>query len=92
MSNSNQMVKEYFLQVHSSNLKYFLMDISIGTKNSSAKLDQQRGILSRLRHIKNLNIQKIIYHSLPGSCLHYDAQLWGQTNMESINKIEVFQN
>ena len=33
-----------------------------------------------------------MYHSLVGSHLHSGAQLWGQTNTENINKIQVLQN
>ena len=57
-----------------------------------AKLNQGIGILSKLRHSTNLNILKIVYHSLVGSHLHYGAQLWGQTNAENINKIRVLKN
>ena len=58
----------------------------------TTKLNQGIGILSKLRHYANLNILKIVYHSLAGSHLHYGAQLWGQTNTENINKIRVLQN
>ena len=53
----------------------------------TAKLNQGIGILSKLRCSTNLNILKIVYHSLVGSHLHYRAQLWGQTNAENLNKI-----
>ena len=58
----------------------------------TTKLNQGIGILSKLRHYANLNILKIVYHSLVGSHLHYGVQLWGQTNTENINKIRVLQN
>ena len=57
-----------------------------------AKLNQGIGILSKLRHSTNLKILKIVSHSLVGSHLHYDAKLWGQTNVENINKIRVLYN
>ena len=57
-----------------------------------AKLNQRIDILSKLMHSTNLNILKIVYHSLVGSHLHYSTQLWGQTNAENINKIQVLQN
>ena len=56
------------------------------------KLNQGIGILSKLRHYANLNILKIVYHSLVGSHLHYSAQLWGLTNTGNIDKIRVLQN
>ena len=89
------MIKDYFLQVNAKYLGVFL-DEHLYWKNQLAhfitKLDQGIGILSKLRHSENLNILKIMYHSLVGSHLHYGAQLWGQTNNENINKITVLQN
>ena len=34
----------------------------------------------------------MVYHSLFGSNLLYDAQLWGQTNFANQNSIQVLQN
>ena len=56
------------------------------------KLNRGIGILSKLRHNTNLKTLKIVYHSLFASYLQYGAQLWGQANKESQNKIQVIQN
>ena len=47
---------------------------------------------SKLRHNINLKTLKIVHHSLFTSYLQYGAQLWGQANKESQNKIQVIQN
>ena len=49
------------------------------------------GILSKLRHNTNLKTLKIVYHSFFVSYLQYGAQLWGQSNKESQNKIQEIQ-
>ena len=56
------------------------------------KLNHGIGILSKLRNNTNLKALKIVYHSLFTSYLQYGAQLWGQANKESQNKIQVIQN
>ena len=56
------------------------------------KQNQGIGILSKVRHSTNLDILKIVYHSLVGSHLHYGAQLRGQTHAENVNKIRVLGN
>ena len=56
------------------------------------KLNRGIGILSKLRHNTILKTSKVVYHSLSASCLQYGAQLWGQANKESQNKIQVIQN
>ena len=56
------------------------------------KLNRAIGILSKLRHNTNLNILKIVYHSLFGSHLLYGCQLWGQQIGENQQKIQKLQN
>ena len=56
------------------------------------KLNRAIGILSKLRHNTSPKILKLIYHSLFGSHLLYGAQLWGQTNAENQEKIQMLQN
>ena len=58
----------------------------------TAKLSQGIDILLKLMHSANLNILKIVYHSLVVSHLHYGSQIWGQRNTENINKMHVLQN
>ena len=57
-----------------------------------AKLNFGIGILSKFKHNTNLTTLKIVYHSRLASHLQYGAQLWGQANKESQNKIQVIQN
>ena len=56
------------------------------------KLNRAIGILSKIRHSANLTILKVVYHSLFGSNLLYGVQLWGQTNLENQNSIQILQN
>ena len=58
----------------------------------NSKLNQTIGILSKLRHKTSLPIFKIVYHSLFGLNLQYDAQLWGQGNFVNQNNIQNLQN
>ena len=56
-----------------------------------AKLNQGIGVLSYLRPSTSLNILNIVYYSFIESHLSYGAQLWGKTNADIINKIQVLQ-
>ena len=56
------------------------------------KVNRGIGILSKIRHNTNLKTLKTVYHSLLASYLQYGAQLWGQANKESQNKIQVIHN
>ena len=56
------------------------------------KLNRAIGILYKIRYNANATILKVVYHSLFGSNLLYDAQLWGQTNLANQNSIQVLQN
>ena len=51
-----------------------------------AKLNQGICILSRLRHSANLNILKIMYHSLAESHLHYGIRLWARQTQKILTK------
>ena len=57
--------------------------------NRGILLNRGIGILSKLRHNTNLKTLKFVYHSLFASYLQYDAQLCGQANKESQNKIQM---
>ena len=41
------------------------------------RLNRAIGIFSKIRHNANPTILKVVYHSLFGSNLLYDTQLWG---------------
>ena len=57
------------------------------------KSDHGIGILRQnTRHNTNLKTFKIVYHLFFVSYLRYGAQLWGQANKESQNKMQVIQN
>ena len=58
------------------------------------KLNQAIGILSKLRSRASLTILKMTYHSLFCShlVLYGSAELWGQSNITSQNKIQKLQN
>ena len=50
------------------------------------------GILSTMRHISNLDILKIMYHSLFGWHIQNACQLWGQKNQTSLHQIQILLN
>ena len=58
----------------------------------NSKLNQTTGILSKLSYSASLPILKIVYHSLFGSHLQYDTQLWRQGNCVNQNHIQDLQN
>ena len=58
----------------------------------NSKLNQTTGILSKLSYSASLPILKIVYHSLFGSHLQYDTQLWRQGNCVNQNNIQNLQN
>ena len=60
----------------------------------ATKLNQVIGILSKLRSRASLTILKMTYHSLFCShlVLYGSAELWGQSNITSQNKIQKLQN
>ena len=56
------------------------------------KLDRAIGILSKLKYNANLSVLKIIYHSLFGSHLLYEPQLWGQNTLKTQTTFQALQN
>jgi hypothetical protein len=58
------------------------------------KLNRAKGMIAKSRHYLTNNEQNIlsIYHSIFSSHMIYGCQIWGQTNSQSFNKIQVSQN
>ena len=56
------------------------------------KLNRAIAILSKVRYNANLNVLKIIYHSLFGSHLLYGSQIWGQKNLKTHTTFQALQN
>ena len=54
----------------------------------NSKLNQTIGILCKLRYNTSLHILIIVCHSLLGSHVQYDVQLWGQENCVNQNNIK----
>ena len=56
------------------------------------KLNRAITIISKLRHNANLEVLKLICHSLFSSHLFYGPQLWGEKNLNTQTTFQTLQN
>ena len=64
----------------------------IHSNDLATKLSRAIGMLSKIRHYVKFATLRMIYYGIFSSLLFYGSQIWGQSNSQSINKLQILQN